>query len=78
MSGTVFPSIHVSDAWGILDVERGGLWISDDWRTTRVAAPDDLSGRPLSGDGWTLQLAEGWRVQASGRPGDLELLLRDR
>jgi len=72
-SGTVFPSIHVSDGWGILDVERGGLWIADDWRTARIAAPKDLPGRPLLGDGWKLQLAEGWGVQAAERSGDLEL-----
>jgi hypothetical protein len=77
-SGTVFPFIHVSDDWGILDVEQGGLWISNDWRTARITAPDNLSSHPLSGDGWTLQLAESWHVQAAERPGDLELLRRDR
>ncbi|MBN1660258.1 MAG: hypothetical protein JXA93_17805 [Anaerolineae bacterium] len=73
-SGTVFPSIHVSDAWGILNVERGGLWISNDWRTARIVAADDLSSHRLSGDGWTLQLAEGWGIQAAERPGDVELV----
>jgi hypothetical protein len=72
--GTVFPSIHVSDAWGILHVERGGLWISNDWRTSRIVAADDLSSHRLSGDGWTLQLAEGWGIQAAERPGDVELV----
>jgi hypothetical protein len=72
-SGTVFPLIHVSDVWGILDVERGGLWISNDWGTARISVPENLANRPLSGDGWTLQLAEGWQIRSAARPGDLEL-----
>ena len=62
-SGTVFPFIRVSDAWGILDVEHGGLWMSNDWKQARVIAPADLTDRPLSGDGWRLQLASQWQVR---------------
>jgi len=62
-SGTVFPFVRVSDIWGLLDVERGGLWMSCDWRSARVTAPDDPKARPLNADGWTLQLAPGWQIR---------------
>ena len=62
-SGTVFPFIRISDAWGILDVEHGGLWMSNDWTTARIIAPANPEARPLTADGWMLQLASSWQVQ---------------
>ncbi len=71
--GTVFPFIHVSDAWGVLDVQAGGLWMANDWQCARIVAPEDPVRRPLIGDGWTLHLAEGWEVVSTERPGNWEL-----
>jgi hypothetical protein len=64
-SGTVFPFIRVSDTWGILDVEHGGLWMSDDWKSARVIAPTNPEARPLTADGWTLQLSPGWHIRVA-------------
>lgn len=40
------------------------------------AAPEVAPGRLLTGDGWTLQLADGWALSAGARDGDLTLVLR--
>jgi hypothetical protein len=39
--------------------------------TPRVPAPTDLSARPLKGEGWSLELANGWEVVPGARPGDV-------
>lgn len=66
--GTVYPTMRISDAWGILTVTDGGL-VDAAWRKAIVAAPGDISERPLSGDGWELQLNDGWSVKEnSDRP----------
>jgi hypothetical protein len=62
-SGTVFPSIRVIDTWGILDVEHGGLWISNDWKNARICAPANSEDCPLSANGWRLQLASQWQLR---------------
>jgi hypothetical protein len=62
-SGTVFPSIRVIDAWGILDVEHGGLWMSSDWRNARISAPANPEACPLSANGWRLQLTSQWQLR---------------
>jgi hypothetical protein len=71
--GTVFPWGFASDAWGVLHVERDGLLIDNTWDSARVVAPGDLATRPLIGDGWRLEIAEGWTVKAVGRLGDFIL-----
>lgn len=75
-SGTVYPFVQIIDAWGMLDVKEGGLWMANDWSTARIVAPEDHTGRPLTGDGWTLHLAEGWEIAPAERPGDLILQQR--
>ena len=72
-SGTVFPFIRVSDTWGILDVEHGGLWMSDDWKSARVIAPASPEARPLTADGWTLQLSPGWHIGSAEGTSNWEL-----
>lgn len=68
--GTVYPTLTVTDQWGVLTVTDGAL-IDPDWSGVTVAAPSDAS--QLSGPGWTLTLAEGWQIVPGERPGDLQL-----
>ncbi len=74
--GTVFPFVHVSDEWGVLDVAEGGLLMASDWRTARIRAPEEAEGSSITGEGWTLALRSGWRVQRGRRPGEV-LLVED-
>jgi hypothetical protein len=38
--------------------------------TVHLAAPSDIEGPKLAGDGWTLELKQGWKVVPGEREGD--------
>ena len=59
--GTVYPNIRITDNWGILTVENGAL-MSPRWDNIIVSAPTKIDGANVAGDGWTLQLSEGFIV----------------
>jgi len=67
--GTVYPTLRISDEWGVLAV-TGGALLAPDWMSVTVAAPKDGAA---SGEGWTLELKPGWRIVAGGRPGSYVL-----
>jgi hypothetical protein len=59
--GTVYPTIRVTDEWGILEAQQGAL-MSPNWDKITVSAPVKTEGRHISGEGWTLTLNEGWTI----------------
>ncbi|HJP92099.1 MAG TPA: hypothetical protein VJ875_09105 [Pyrinomonadaceae bacterium] len=73
---TVYPTLRLVDAWGVLTVSNGA-WLERDATAylvrARVPAPTDLSARPLKGEGWSLELTNGWEVVPADRPGDLKV-----
>jgi len=75
-SSTVYPTMRLVDAWGVLTVSNGA-WLERDATghliRARVPAPADLSARPLKGDGWSLKLTNGWEVVPGVRPGDMQI-----
>lgn len=75
-SNTVYPTMRLVDAWGILTVTNGA-WLERDatgqLTRARLPATTDLSARPLKGDGWSLELANGWQPVPGDRSGDLKL-----
>jgi len=66
--GSVYPTFHVTDSWGTLDVKNGALVPTDFSRAT-VAAPKNTDGSHIEGPGWTLDLAPGWQVVPGLKPG---------
>jgi len=72
--GTVYGSSRVTDVWGVLEVDAGGaLFLRNEqgWITgVLVPAPADVGVPPTAGEGWSLALAEGWRVVPGERAGD--------
>ena len=69
-SGTVYLTTTVRDDWGTLTVTAGGaLMVREDGRVTHVLipAPSDAATRPVRGDGWQLELAEGWEIVETDR-----------
>lgn len=70
--GTVYPTLRIVDDWGVLEVADGAL-LAKDWSSVTVPVPADREGPAIEGDGWTLQLNDGWRLVPGSRPGDLEL-----
>lgn len=60
--GTVYPKIRVTDLWGILTVENGAL-ISPNWNKISLTNPIKTGGKKIIGDGWTLELTDGYMVE---------------
>jgi hypothetical protein len=67
--GTVYPNLRISDLWGILTVRRGAL-MNSDFSKIQVTAPDKAGQRPVTGDGWRMELKEGWDITPGRRHGD--------
>lgn len=72
-TGSVYGSLRLTDAWGILQCDASGGLITPDYQHAVVPAPADTSGRRLTGPGWVLELAPGWRLAHGRRPGDWTL-----
>ena len=60
--GTVYPTITVIDKWGTLSVENGAL-LSKFWDKVTVSTPIEIQDSTISGDGWTLELTEGYVIE---------------
>lgn len=74
--GTIYPTLRASDAWGILSVTDGALMTRDAGKAAKVyvtAPAADTAARSIKGDGWTLELNDGWRLEAGERKGDYVL-----
>jgi hypothetical protein len=75
-SNTLYPTMRLVDAWGVLTVSNGA-WLERDATghlvRARVVAPVDLSARPLKGDGWSLELTKGYAVVPAERSGDVTI-----
>lgn len=73
-NNTVYPTLRLVDAWGVLTV-KDGAWLERDsaghMARARVTAPADLAARPLKGEGWSLELTNGWEVVQGDRAGDV-------
>ena len=67
-TGSVYPTFHVTDAWGTLDVKDGVL-VPTDFSRAIVAAPANPTGSHIEGPGWTLDLAPGWKLVPGAKPG---------
>jgi hypothetical protein len=65
--GTAYPTMRLSDDWGVLEVEDGVLLNGHQATVSAVGA--DPAGR--KGAGWRLQLNPGWTVVPGARKGDL-------
>ncbi len=74
-SGTVYPTLRITDVWGVLTVDDGAL-LTKDWSTVYVAAPRNTTGETIEGSGWRLVLKPGWTIRPRGDAGDY-LLARE-
>jgi len=70
--GTVYPNIRVTDNWGILTVVKGAL-MSSNWDKISVTIPEKNDGKNISGDGWTLELKEGYSLSKDESTGNFKL-----
>lgn len=70
------PTATYLGDWGRLEVTGGSLRTGN-MSEARVTAPTDPKARPLSGPGWTLELAPGWALVAIEPAGSFKLV-RDK
>jgi hypothetical protein len=72
---TVYPTARITDDWGVLEVSSGVLMSRTGGRITRlqVAAPAASEAHPLQGNGWKLELKDGWTLAPGERSGDFVL-----
>lgn len=56
--GTYYPTVRITDVWGVLTVENGAL-MSPDWKKISLTPPSLMEKNLIKGDGWVLELKEG-------------------
>jgi hypothetical protein len=74
--GTIYPTGSLSDAWGQLSVDGGGMLLASDFHCAWVPAPAARAPGPdgrLAGEGWELHLQPGWTIVDGARAGDGKL-----
>lgn len=71
--GTVYPKIRVTDLWGILTVENGALMAAG-WDKISITLPTTIEGEKITGDGWILELNDGYALQKNEADGNYKLI----
>jgi hypothetical protein len=71
-NGTVYPNIRVTDNWGVLTVENGAL-MSSNWNKISVTVPLKNETKNIYGDGWKLELKDGYSVVKDETIGNYKL-----
>ena len=65
--GNLYRKLRVSDNWGRLTADDGGVLISYDLKTLWISTDDVNTERNhLSGKGWQIILNDGWRLTKDG------------
>jgi hypothetical protein len=59
--GTVYPTMRVTDNWGILSVKEGAL-LAKKWNKVTVSEPVQITPETISGNGWTLELNKSYTI----------------
>lgn len=71
--GTVYPNIRITDLWGILTVETGAL-MSPNWDKISISNPVKTENKKVSGDGWILELTDGYTIAKDEDSGNYKLI----
>lgn len=72
--GTVYPNIRVTDRWGILTVDKGAALMSPNWDKISISNPVKTEGKKISGEGWILELTDGYTVGKDDVTGNYKLI----
>ncbi len=67
--GTVYPTIRVTDKWGILEVTEGAL-MEPKWKYITVSNLIITDDKTVMGKGWTLKLNENYKIVKDGNTGN--------
>ena len=64
--GTVYPNLRITDNWGVLTAEKGAL-LSKHMNKVTLSKPTEITDKIIRGDGWKLELNEGWKLIKTGK-----------
>jgi hypothetical protein len=71
-AGSIYSGVRATFDWGQLVATT--VLISADGQTMVLPAPTRTDGATLTGEGWELAVASGWRLDPGPRPGDVRLV----
>jgi len=71
--GSVYFTVRITDAWGILSSVKGAL-VNPQFDKITVSVPMAKEGQKISGDGWTIQLNKNWKMQKDPVTGNFTLV----
>lgn len=60
--GTVYPTLRVTDNWGILTVSNGAL-LGTNWDKITISEPTLINKDKVVGNGWTIDLNSGYIIE---------------
>jgi hypothetical protein len=73
--GTVYPTLRVSDNWGILTVSNGAL-LGANWDKITVSEPTLINTDKVVGNGWTIDLNSGYFIEKNSSDNNYSLKKR--
>jgi hypothetical protein len=68
--GLVYQTFRGSDEWGTVAADVA--LVSNE--SVRLPGPPIFAGQNVTGDRWTVKVAEGWAVRPGDRPGDFQVV----
>lgn len=71
--GSVYPNLRVSDTWGNLTVKNGAL-LAVSWDKVSISKPIKVTSNGAVGDGWTLELFDGYSISFDKKSNNYNLL----
>jgi len=71
--GSVYINARITDNWGILTVNNGCL-MSPGWDKISLSVPFKTENKTVRGDGWTLELTDGYMVSKNENTGNYSLI----
>jgi hypothetical protein len=70
--GNVYPTLRISDNWGILTVTDGAL-VSSNWGKVTLSIPTEIGPEKIEGNGWSLVLNNGYSIEKNSTTGNFLL-----
>ncbi len=71
--GSVYPQMRITDKWGVLTVNNGGL-LSPSWDRVTLSKPQSIGSSKITGDGWVLELTSGYSLTKDESNGNYRLI----
>ena len=65
--GTIYPTIRISDNWGILTVTTGGALLSPGHVWAVVSEPVEIKEDEIIGNGWHIELNKNYYLEKNNQ-----------